>query len=283
MKCLLVDDEPGIREGLAALLRRQGHHVDTAADCAAAAQALAGGAFDVVVSDWRLPDGLAATFLGDCACPVIAVSGHPDEVHRAPPIRAVLTKPVAPSTLARAIAAAAAPAASPPAGRLPRDVQDLIDAFTAQLPADANVLVDDDGTFVVVRAEVPAGASVELRSSGGDLRAWHRDGACTYELRACRDGRPACDVPVVRSDAGWPAAAEFAVDFHDSATTPAAFLHCLDAACAARAAGRRVHFLNVPEPLRTYAAGQGRAHDMPMKESVGPRLHAEFADLWSLP
>ncbi len=29
---LIVEDEPGIREGLAALLRRKGHQVRTAAD-----------------------------------------------------------------------------------------------------------------------------------------------------------------------------------------------------------------------------------------------------------
>ena len=52
---------------------------------------------------------------------------------------------------------------------------------------------------------------------------------------------------------------------------------------AAMGRGRRVHFLNVPDSLRTFAASQGRAHDMPMREPVGPRLPADFADLWSLP
>ena len=50
MKCLLVDDEPGIREGLAMLLRRRGFEVTTAGDCAAAAAALDAQNFDVVVT-----------------------------------------------------------------------------------------------------------------------------------------------------------------------------------------------------------------------------------------
>lgn len=283
MKCLLVDDEPGIREGLAALLRRQGHHVDTAADCAAAMQALAGSNFDVVISDWRLPDGLAATFVASCGCPVIAVSGHPEEIDAVPPIHAVLAKPVTPKALAQAIAAAVqAPVAAPPASGLPRDAQQVIDAFTAQLPA-ATVHTDDDGTLIVVRAVVPPGVAADVRSIGGDLRIVRRDGSCTYELRVCRDGRPAVDVPVVRAGAAWPAAAELAVDFHDTSIPPAHFARCLDDAAAATVAGRRVHFLNVPERLRAFAASQGRAHDMPMRETVGPRLPADFADLWSLP
>jgi DNA-binding NtrC family response regulator len=48
---LLVDDEPGIREGLAMLLRRRGFEVHTAGDCATAAERLANQTFDVVVTD----------------------------------------------------------------------------------------------------------------------------------------------------------------------------------------------------------------------------------------
>ena len=283
MKCLLVDDEPGIREGLAALLRRQGHHIDTAADCASAQRALASGAFDVVISDWRLPDGFASTFVAGCTCPVIAVSGHPDEVENVAPIRAVLGKPVSPAVLARTIVAVATPQVAAPCAPLPCDVRAVIHEFTAQLPAATPVHVDDDGTFVILQADVPADAPPRVRAAGGDLRLLRRDGRCTYELRLCRDGRPAPDVPVVRAGAGWPAVAELAVDFHDTTLGPPQIAECLDRARAAAAGGRRIHFLNVPEALRSAVASQGRAHDMPMREPVGPRVQPDFADLWSLP
>ena len=77
MRCLLVDDEPGIREGLAMLLRRRGFEVVTAADCAAAQACLDEQSFDVVVTDWRLPDGVALAFLRDCEVPAIAVPANP--------------------------------------------------------------------------------------------------------------------------------------------------------------------------------------------------------------
>ena len=286
MKCLLVDDEPGIREGLAALLRRKGHEVRTAADCAAAAHALAVDTFDVVVTDWHLPDGLAADFLGAARCPVIAVSGHPEEIPVAAPITAVLTKPVTPTRLCEALAAAcpAVPAVAATTQSLPADVRAVVDAALARLPTDAAVELHDDGVFVRLCAELPDARPLALGLTDGDLRTSLVAGRRRLELRLCRDGRPDTGLPVVAATAaGWPRTGEFAVDFHGIA--PGAFdpVLVLDRAHAALAAGQRVHFLNAPCQLRAAAESQGRGHDMPMRAAVGPRLQPEHADLWSQP
>jgi len=54
---LLVDDEPSARGTMALLLRKRGHRVIEAPDVAAATKALADSAFEVVVTDLRMPDG----------------------------------------------------------------------------------------------------------------------------------------------------------------------------------------------------------------------------------
>ncbi len=285
MKCLLVDDEPGIREGLAALLRRKGHHVRTAADCAAARTELAVGDFDVVVTDWRLPDGTAATFVAAARCPVVAVSGHPEEVEPSPGLRHVLTKPVTPAVLAATLAGlAAAPVASAPSAAtsptLPIDVQQVVDAFLGRLPMDAVSELRDDGTFVTVCSRLRCAAPVPS-AEAGDLRTWIRGQERQVELRLCRDGRPDPGLALVRPDEPWPEAGAFAVDFHDTPVEAPAFAALLARRRGRRARGQAVHFLNVPGALRPLASSHGDAHDMPMRDAVGPRVLAEFQDLWS--
>jgi len=54
---LLVDDEPSARATMALLLRKRAHRVIEAADVASATKALADAAFEVVVTDLRMPDG----------------------------------------------------------------------------------------------------------------------------------------------------------------------------------------------------------------------------------
>jgi DNA-binding NtrC family response regulator len=54
---LLVDDEPSARTIMALLLKKRGHRVSEAADVGAATKALADTAFEVVVTDLRMPDG----------------------------------------------------------------------------------------------------------------------------------------------------------------------------------------------------------------------------------
>jgi CheY-like chemotaxis protein len=282
MNCLLVDDEPGIREGLAALLRRKGHEVHTAGDCAAAAARLAERRFDLVITDWRLPDGTASAFVADCPCPVVAVSGHPEEVELHAAVREVLTKPVAPARLLEVLASHAAPPPPLVPRRLPGDVQKVLAAATHALGGDGGAELEDDGVFVVLRAPLADEAVLPtLAELGGDLRVLAPVGRPHVELRLLRDGRPDPGLPVVRPEGAWPDAGEFAVDFDGIDPSPTLFGDCLDRAVEVHRRGARVHFLNVPDPLHFWAIGQGRTHDMPMREKVGPRLPTVLADLWS--
>ena len=287
MKCLLVDDEPGIREGLAALLRRKGHEVRTADDCASAAAAIAAETFDVVVTDWRLPDGQATRFVVDCPSPVVAVSGHPEEVEQHAIVRAVLGKPVSPSRLLTTLEATrGAPREAGPA-LLPIDVQRVLAAASSAVPAGTVARVDDDGTFVYWRAEltdtVPVAA---LQRLDGDLRVRPLANGVAVEMRLCRDGRPDPSLVAVRattSPDGWPANGEFAVDFDGTGVSAAQFAECLERVRQRWGRGQLVRLLNIPDALRAAASDWEKANDMPMRAPVGPRLPADLADLWSQP
>jgi len=283
MRCLLVDDEPGIREGLAMLLRRRGFEVATAEDCAAARARLDEQAFDVVVPDWRLPDGAAITFLRDCDVPAIAVSGHPDEVERVAAIRAVLAKPITPDKLLACIqqhVSAEAERDEPSVELLP-DVRAIVDDVVAQLPAGSEIECRDDGTFVVLRARIPAGSVPTVRHLGGDLRVVETAEGRLVELRACRDGRPDADVPVARIDGAWPTSGCFALDCAGVDVDEATFVGWLDRAGELRRGGAELSLINVPGSLSSATAVWEATHDMPMRERVGPRLPAELAELWS--
>lgn len=284
MKCLLVDDEPGIREGLAALLRRKGHDVRTAGDCATAAAALGEQSFDVVITDWRLPDGQAMQFVVDCPFPVVAVSGHPEEVEQHAIVRTVLGKPVAPSRLLEALATARSEPSPSLHSELPIDVRAVLDAADACLLPGATSVVEDDGTFVVWRAPVPDDFAAErLDAIGGDPRVFGPPGALRAELRLCRDGRPDPSMPSCGPEVAWPDDAEFAVDFHGTGLSRERFAACLDRILDRTRRGQRVHLLNVPPAFAAMASDWGKANDMPMKEPVGPRLPAVLVDLWKEP
>jgi len=79
---LLVDDEPSARTTLGLLLRRRGHLVREAEGVGAAIAALRADAFDVVVTDLRMPDGLGLDVLNAARmqCPdanVILLTAYP--------------------------------------------------------------------------------------------------------------------------------------------------------------------------------------------------------------
>jgi class 3 adenylate cyclase len=79
---LVVDDEPSARLTLGLLLRHRGHLVREADSVTAATTALGADAFDVVITDLRMPDGLGLDVLqaAKTRCPdanVILLTAHP--------------------------------------------------------------------------------------------------------------------------------------------------------------------------------------------------------------
>jgi CheY-like chemotaxis protein len=54
-RILMVEDDAAIRESVAALLRLDGHHVETVDDGREALSLLAGRSYDVILSDFRMP------------------------------------------------------------------------------------------------------------------------------------------------------------------------------------------------------------------------------------
>jgi two-component system, cell cycle response regulator DivK len=102
---IVVDDCADIRELLRVVLEARGYHVLEAEDGRAAVELAKHKCPDLILMDLDMPvlDGLAATRLlrelaGLCDVPVIAVSAHTRETHRADAFAAgcneYLTKPV---------------------------------------------------------------------------------------------------------------------------------------------------------------------------------------------
>jgi DNA-binding NtrC family response regulator len=84
---LVVDDEPGMRDTLMAILELHGYRVSSASDGETAVAAVRGGAFDVVVMDIRMPgrDGVSVLeAMGDPPPQVILMTAYaPEERLRA--------------------------------------------------------------------------------------------------------------------------------------------------------------------------------------------------------
>jgi signal transduction histidine kinase/CheY-like chemotaxis protein len=98
-RVLVVDDEPLVGRALARLLRRRGWSATLAAGVHDACRALATGTFDLVVSDYSMPDGTGLDVLR-CAAdareavPVILMTGDPSQIGSASGAFAVIAKPV---------------------------------------------------------------------------------------------------------------------------------------------------------------------------------------------
>ena len=151
----------------------------------------------------------------------------------------------------------------------------------AQLPPETVAECVDDGTFVVLRAALAPGQLPGVRNLGGDLRVVANDDGRWLELRLCRDGSPEAGLPVARIDGEWPHEPAFGLDCDGIDVDAERFVAWLDRAGREREAGRRVCLLNVPRALEPATESWETTHDMPMRETVGPCLPAEMAELWS--
>jgi two-component system, NtrC family, response regulator PilR len=78
---LVVDDEENLRRTLALILQREGYNVVTAASVGEARQCLAGGAFNLIFLDVKLPDASGLTLLPEIrdqypGIPVLVLTAH---------------------------------------------------------------------------------------------------------------------------------------------------------------------------------------------------------------
>ena len=82
LRILLVEDNVDTLRYLDLVLRKQGHHVTAASSLAAAREAMAGGEFELLISDIELPDGTGLDLIRELAprgVPGIALSGYGSE------------------------------------------------------------------------------------------------------------------------------------------------------------------------------------------------------------
>ena len=123
-RVLLVDDDADTRALLAVVLAQDGYEITQAGDVAAGLGHLRAGGFQLLITDYELPDGSGGQLLDQAGrerllqgCAVLVVTGYPDpeDVGKAP----VIPKPFDPAALRGQVrrilegSAAACPAASP--------------------------------------------------------------------------------------------------------------------------------------------------------------------------
>jgi len=292
---LLVEDEHGIREGLASYLQLKGYSVSTAGSCADGLLAMADTEFDAVITDWHLGDGTGAAIVGACQCPAIVVSGVPEAVDLAghPGQALVMQKPVLPPVLVERIAAMLADAENAEAveeSALPVDAQDRIDLMRALVKIrhevdEQSITVHDDGTYVTFEARL-SHEDDELQEYatkiGGDVRCLDRGGYPVLEMRIFRTGQRSVEDCLVGPNEPWPESpVTIGVDFSRADhCAPPRFLELIERAESVRQAGGSAYFLNVPAHLRLHLELLGRARELPVRQAAGPELPAIMTELW---
>ena len=116
-RILVVDDDTGARDGLAALLRTEGYEVVTAADGSTALAALQRTPCDLLMADLKMPGMDGLTLIREArkrspALPVVIVTGLPSEASAIEAIdigvSGYLTKPFVVSKLLDVVARALA-------------------------------------------------------------------------------------------------------------------------------------------------------------------------------
>lgn len=294
LNLLLVEDEPGIREGLASFLQLKGYRVVTAGSCEEGLACIAEEDFDMVVTDWHLGDGLGEVIAVASNCPALVISGVTEQVELAGNPVEVIRKPVLPADLVKKIESMVGTVeeATGPGivDRLPADAHDRLALIRALVHDrheldDSRIEVHDDGTFVHVHVLLDRDDE-KLQASvmriGGDVRCLNRRGKPLLEIRFFRDGRREEGHLVVGPMDEWPTdATPVAVDFDGTERFPLYRIEeLLDSLAETRASGRTAYLLNVPSWVRLHLEILGKAHAMPNREEAGPRLPEVLHELW---
>ncbi|HUK87034.1 MAG TPA: response regulator [Terriglobales bacterium] len=107
-RILCVDDEPSILSLKCSILEGAGHEVTAALSAHDAIERLAGAAYDLVITDWRLGDASGQAVVeaakARASTPVIVVSGFLAEAATAQPRADLyLEKPLPPQRLVEAV------------------------------------------------------------------------------------------------------------------------------------------------------------------------------------
>jgi len=109
---LVVDDEPAVRDTLKMALTFEGHTVELASDGPAALQRLAGGKFDIVFTDFNMPEMLGNDLVRRIKKEyphqvVVMVTAYADFLSppekKTNPVDFIITKPFALGTIANAL------------------------------------------------------------------------------------------------------------------------------------------------------------------------------------
>jgi len=293
LNILLVEDEPGIRDGLASFLRLKGMRVTTAGSRSEGLLALTQDDHDVVVTDWRLGDGLGADIVAASEAPVVIASGVPEEVDLPSGGKGlcVVPKPVAPADLVERIQELAAFTSSDPCSEedsaLPVDAGDRVRLLIALAGDPHPTQVIDDGSFITVEACLTSeqekrvlASMLTLEQICSDIRVLG-DSTPFLQARFYRDSRDEEATHVVSPSDSWPpSVTSLAVDFDHSPCSPARFQELVRQVRGFEQKGGSVAFLNVPGHLRLYLEVLGEPHDMPKRGRAGPRLPEVLTELW---
>ena len=111
---LVVDDEPMVLSAVRMTLKFYGYAVETASSAAEALDKLLGMSFDLVITDFKMPDMTGAVLAKEIkkrhpALPIILVTAFPPSV-RSTDVNGVLLKPFSASDLQTVVVAVIGPA-----------------------------------------------------------------------------------------------------------------------------------------------------------------------------
>jgi DNA-binding response OmpR family regulator len=106
-KILVVEDEPDLGELLATSLKMAGYEVDFVTDAATGRRRLESIRYDLVISDWRLPDGDGLALVdhaADLGAKTMIISAYLFQISDAPQRHEYMMKPMRPREFAAAVA-----------------------------------------------------------------------------------------------------------------------------------------------------------------------------------